>query len=298
MLSDNFSYWVDRHIKFVFLLPGIIFVLIMISFPLGYNIWISLTDWSMSVVKKPEFLGLENYIQLLKEPRFLMSVQRTVVFTAVTLSLEIILGLALGLFLNRQFRGINAVKTLMLLPMVMTPVAVGMIWMLIYEPSIGIMNFFLGKLGVAARIDWLGNTKLALWSLMAVDIWEWTPMVSLLIMAGLSTLPIEPYESARVDGANQVQVFFRITLPMISATVMTAAILRLIDALKTFDIIYSMTQGGPGDASETINIYGYLVGFQYFRYGKAAAMLTLFLVIVLGLTYFLNVIKKKLVVEM
>ncbi len=298
MNTNKLSYWVDKHAKVVFLLPSILFVLIMISFPLVYNIWISFTDWSMSVIKAPKYIGLTNYLDLFKEPRFINSVVKTFVFTCVTLASEVLLGLGLGLFLNKQFRGINIVKTILLLPMVMTPVAVGMIWMLIYEPNIGIFNFVIETLGFSGRIDWLGNTSLALWSLMLVDIWEWTPMVALLIMAGLSTLPKEPYESARIDGASAPVLFWKITLPLISPTILTAMILRLIDALKTFDIIYSMTQGGPGDASETINIYGYLVGFQYFRYGKAAALLTLFLILVLALTFFLNVLKKKLVVEM
>jgi multiple sugar transport system permease protein len=298
MISKTISYWVDKHAKYVFLMPSILFVLLMITFPLIYNVWIGFTDWSMSVVQKPEGVGFSNYLDLFKEPRFIHSVGRTFVFTFFTLFGEVLLGLLLGLFLNKQFTGITIVKTIMLLPMVMTPVAVGMIWMLIYEPNIGIFNYLLGIIGYPGQVDWLGNTSLALWSLMLVDIWEWTPMVALLIMAGLSTLPKEPFESAVIDGASKLVIFWRITLPLISSTIMTAMILRLIDALKTFDIIYAMTQGGPGDASETINIYGYLVGFQYFRYGKAAALLTLFLIIVLFLTFFLNVLKKKLVVEM
>ncbi len=294
----RFSYLVDKHAKYVFLFPSILFVLVMITFPIIYNIRIGFTDWSMSVVKKPNNVGLGNYIDLFQDPRFLSSIGRTFLFTFITLFGEVILGLGLGLFLNSQFSGIRTVKTIMLLPMVMTPVAVGMIWMLIYEPNIGIFNYILGLLGYKGQIDWIGSTSIALWSLMLVDIWEWTPMVALLIMAGLSALPKEPYESALIDGATKPILFWKITLPLISPTIMTAMILRLIDALKTYDIIYAMTQGGPGDATETINIYGYLVGFQYFRYGKAAALLNLFLILVLGLTFFLNVIKKKLVVEM
>lgn len=180
--------------------------------------------------------------------------------------------------------------------MVTTPVAVGMIWMLIFEPSIGLANHLLSQIGIDPLV-WLGDQKIALEALIIVDTWEWTPMVALIVMAGLSAVPSEPYESAKIDGANSWQMLWKITIPMISSTILVAALLRLIDILKTFDIIYSTTQGGPGFATETINIYGYLQAFQYFNFGLASAVLVLFFLFLLILITLFIVLRKKIIVE-
>jgi len=198
--------------------------------------------------------------------------------------------------LYKNFKGKNLAKTLFLLPMVATPVAMGLVWLLIYEPSIGAANAFLHLLGLKP-VDWLGNAKQVIPSLAIVDIWQWTPMISLIVMAGLSTLPHEPYEAADVDGASGWQKLFLITLPLVRPTIMVAVTLRLIDALKTFDIIYATTQGGPGNASETLNIYSYVQGFQYFKLGMASALLVMFFSIVLGLTIIFIWMRKRLGVQ-
>ncbi|GAB1360504.1 sugar ABC transporter permease [Porphyromonadaceae bacterium] len=278
------------------MLPSVLFVFVMIIFPLAYNFSISFTEWSLSSITPPKFVGLKNYFDLLKDSRFLLSVVRTMSFSLGALILQVIFGVSFAVFINRKFIGKEFIKTALLLPMVMTPVAVGMIWMLIFEPTIGLANHIFQFLGISPLV-WLGDQNTALISLIIVDIWEWSPMIALVTLAGLSALPEEPYESARVDGANSWQILWRITIPMISSTVLIAALLRLIDVLKTFDIIYSTTQGGPGFATETINIFGYLQAFQYFKFGSASAVLVMFFVFIfLCLLVFMKV-KQKLVVE-
>lgn len=283
MAKHAISRWMDRNIRMVFLLPSVIFVVVMVVFPIGYNLVLSFTKWSMSSVEAPKVVGLANYRDLLVERRFQFAVAHTLLYSFGALTCEVVLGVALALFLNRKFVSKPVLKTALLLPMVMTPVAVGMIWLLIYEPTIGLANYLLERIGLPGLL-WLGSARTALPSLILMDIWEWTPVITVITLAGLSALPSEPFESAKVDGASAWQTLWRITLPMISSTIVVATLLRLIDVLKTFDQIYTTTQGGPGFATENINIYGYLHAFQYFRFGSASATLVLFFLMIVGAT--------------
>lgn len=233
---------------------------------------------------------------MFSDARFLEAVGRTFYFTIIALTIEIILGMVIALFLDRDFKGKNLTKTLFLLPMVATPVAVGVVWKLIYEPNIGILNYILRWFDMKG-LDWLGNADISLYSLMVVDIWQWTPMVMLILQAGLSSIPTDCYEAARVDGATSMQIIWKITLPLLKPTIFTAVLLRLVDALKTFDIIYSMTLGGPGHATETMNILSYKTAFEYMQFGEASAMLIVFFVIVLALAGLTIKIKSKMEVD-
>ncbi len=284
--------WIDRHIKWVFPLPAVIFILLMMAFPIAYTLYVSLTEWSMSAVTPPKFVGLDNYVEMLTaDTRFWKSVWRTFYFTGLAMLLETFLGVGLALLLNRDFPGKNLLKTLFLLPMVATPVAIGMVWLLMFEPTIGFMNYFLGIFGIPPQ-PWLASEAAALPSLVLVDVWQWTPMIALIVLAGLVSLPTDPFEAAEVDGASPVQVLWHITLPMLRPTIGVAVILRAIDALKTFDIIYAMTQGGPNYATETLNLYGYTLGFSYFQLGSASSLLVIFFAVVMGVVIFLNRARK------
>ncbi len=288
--------WINRNLKWLYILPALFFVLVMMLFPIGYTVWISFYEWSMSAITPPAFVGLDNYISMFKDERFLDSVFNTFYFTAVALAAEMILGLAIAVLFNRSFKGKNIAKTLFLLPMVATPVAMGLVWMLIYEPTIGAANTILKSIGLEPQL-YLASMTQVVPSLIVVDVWQWTPMVALILMAGLSTLPTDPYESADVDGASAWQKFVHITLPLLKPTIIIALMLRLIDVLKTFDIIYATTQGGPNFKSETLNIYGYVLGFQYFKLGSASALLVIFFLIVMALTLLLIWMKKRLEAE-
>lgn len=250
----------------------------MVVLPLLYLLYLSFTEWSMGVTA-PKPVGLSNYLALFRDEAFRNALFRTLYLAFVSVAIQLVLGTALALFLNRNFRGKNLVKTLFLLPMVATPIAIGMVWLLIYEPTIGIANHFLKWLGLDP-VMWLVDRSQVLTSLIIIEVWEWTPMIMLIVLAGLAGLPQDPYESALVDGATKLQVLTHITLPLLRPTLVVAALLRLIDALKTFDIIYSTTQGGPLRSSETLNIYSYTVSFSYFQMGKGSASIILFLLVI------------------
>ncbi|WP_264843249.1 carbohydrate ABC transporter permease [Caldinitratiruptor microaerophilus] len=278
----------DQAVRWLFPLPALAFVVVMMLFPIVYTAWLSLHEWSMSAVTPPRLVGLRNYATLLgADPRFWMAVWRTIYFTGLALVVETVLGVAIALLLNRDFPGKNLVKTLVLLPMIATPVAIGMVWLLFYEPTIGLANYVLGLFHLPPQ-PWLASERGALPSLALVDIWQWTPMVALIVLAGLASLPADPFEAAQVDGATPLQVLWHVTLPLLRPTIGVAVILRAIDALKTFDIIYAMTQGGPNYASETLNLYAYTLGFSYFRMGMASALLEIFFALVLGVVVLLN----------
>ncbi|CAM4321358.1 sugar ABC transporter permease [Paenibacillus alkaliterrae] len=285
--------WFDRNLKWIYTMPAVIFVLVMMVFPILYTVRISFFEWSMSAITPPKWVGLDNYITLLNDSRFWGAVRSTLYFTFAALAVEVVLGVAIALLLTRDFRGKNMVKTVFLLPMVATPVAMGLVWQLIYEPTIGAANMILEAVGLKPQL-WLASPNQAISSLIIVDVWQWTPMIALIVMAGLATIPTDPYEAADVDGAGRWRKFISITLPLLKPTIMVAAMLRLIDVLKTFDIIYATTQGGPNLATETLNIYGYVLGFQYFKLGMASSLLVLFFALVMGLTIFMILMRKRM----
>ncbi|MDD4572878.1 MAG: sugar ABC transporter permease [Sphaerochaeta sp.] len=271
----------ERNLRYLFPLPALIFVVVLMVFPVCYTFFLSFTDWSLTSGKPLNVVGLKSYFDVLKEPRFLEALGRTFYFTFGAVIVEMILGITIALILNRSFAGKGVVKTLLLLPLVATPVAIGIVWNLFYDPTIGILNYVLSVMGLP-QSGWVSETKSVMPSLILVDIWQWTPMITIIVLAGLAGLSSEPYESAKVDGANARQVLFKITLPMLMPTILTAFILRAIDALKTYDIIYAMTGGGPGYASENLNILAFKYSFEYFRMGQSAVMLVFLFIVVMG----------------
>ncbi|MGB4407388.1 MAG: sugar ABC transporter permease [Sphaerochaeta sp.] len=278
MIRQSF---VERNLRYLFPLPAVLFVVVLMVFPVCYTFFLSFTDWSLTSGKPLNIVAFKSYIDVLKEPRFLDALGRTFYFTFGAVIFEMVLGVALALILNRSFAGKGVVKTLLLLPLVATPVAIGIVWNLFYDPTIGILNYVLSVLGLP-QSGWVSETKSVMPSLILVDIWQWTPMITIIVLAGLAGLSSEPYESAKVDGANARQILFRITLPMLMPTILTAVILRAIDALKTYDIIYAMTGGGPGYASENLNILAFKYSFEYFRMGQSAVMLVFLFIVVMG----------------
>jgi multiple sugar transport system permease protein len=273
--------FVERNLKYIFPLPAIIFVILLMIFPVCYTLVISFTDWALTSGRPMRFAGFGSYLSVLKDPRFHASVWRTFAFTFGAVAAETVLGTIIALILNREFIGKGPLKFILLLPLVVTPVAIGIVFNLFYDPTIGFLNFILNGLGLP-QSGWVTEAKTVLPSLMLVDVWQWTPMIALIVLAGLSGLSSEPFESAMVDGANGIQIFFRVTLPMIMPTVLTAIVLRAVDALKTYDIIYAMTRGGPGYSSETLNILAYKLSFEYFSLGQSsAALVFLFLIVLL-----------------
>lgn len=287
------SAWIDRHLKWVLTLPAVLFILIMMVFPLGYTLRLSFFEWSMSAVDAPKWVGLNNYKELLTNSDFWNATFNSFYFTSASLIIEIVLGVGLAILFFRDFKGSSIAKTVLILPMVATPVAVGLIWMLIYEPTIGIANAMLKSIGLSP-LEWLGSQLLVIPSLVLIDVWQSTPLVIVIVMAGLATISKEPYEAASIDGASRWQKLRYITLPLLVPSIYIAIILRLIELLKAFDTIYATTQGGPNSASETINIFGYLLAFDYFKIGMASALFIIFLFLLLIITSGLIMLRRML----
>ncbi|GHU02971.1 ABC transporter permease [Betaproteobacteria bacterium] len=275
------SSFVERHLRLLFPLPALIFIALLMVFPILYTLCLSFTNWNLTTGMPLSFAGFNSYIRVLNESRFLDALGRTFYFTIFAVLLEVVLGVAIALILNRAFFGKNLAKMLLLLPLVATPVAVGIVFNLFYDPTIGLANFVLKSFGLPQG-HWISHADSVLPSLIIVDVWQWTPMITLIVLAGLAGLSEEPVEAARVDGASEWQILWHVTIPMVMPVILTATILRLIDALKTYDIIYAMTGGGPGYASETLNIMGFKYSFEYFRMGQSAVILVaLFLIVFL-----------------
>ncbi len=288
-MTERASRFFDRNAAWLFPLPAVIAILILIVGPVLANAYIAVHDWFIGGT--PRYIGLGNFARALHDYRFWSGLKNTFYFTLIAVPMEMILGLGIAVLFNRDFRGKGLVRTVILLPMVATPVAIALIWALMFNPSLGVLNYFLESLGLPRSL-WVASAQLAIPSLTLVDIWEWTPMVALILLAALQGVPTELYEAAIIDGAGPVQAFRFITLPSIRSAAVIALILRSIDALKTFDIIYVITQGGPGIASETLNVFAFKTGFEFFRAGYAASLLIFLLVAVLGVSVLLNLARR------
>lgn len=290
--SGGFSTWLDRNMRWLFPLPAMLVLFSLTILPVVFNLVLSTQERSVSDALPSSFVGLGNYLAALKDPRFWNSVKLMFEFTLIAVPLQMLLGLGLAMLLNRNMRASGLVRAIILLPMISTPVAVALIWALMMDPNLGVLNYFLQSLGLGRSL-WLADSNLVIPALALVDIWQWTPLVSLILLAGLQTMPDEPFEAARIDGATTWQMFRFITWPMLQAALFAALTLRLIDALKTFDIIEVMTQGGPGTASETLNVYAYHTGFEFLRVGYTASLLTLLLITVAVVAVGVNLLRRR-----
>ncbi|SDB85128.1 carbohydrate ABC transporter membrane protein 1, CUT1 family [Sanguibacter gelidistatuariae] len=280
----------NRRLKWTMLAPALGFVALMIVFPLVFTLNLSFTDAFGAVNADNNYIGIQNYIDALTDMRrFWPAAWRTIVFTVGAVTLEVVLGLALAMLMRKAFKGMRWVRTALMIPLLATPVAIGILWLLILDPTNGIANHLLGFVGIPPQ-EFLGSVSQSLPTLMLIDVWQWTPMMTLLLLAGLTTLPEEPEEAARVDGASSWQRFRHIIVPMLWTTLLTALVLRAVDALKTFDILYATK--GPGGGSnfevETLNVYAYGLTFDYQEYGLASAVLVLFTLFIIGVVVLLR----------
>ena len=274
--------WVDRHLRWLLPAPAVGAMALLLIFPLVYTAYLSLHEWYASSVRGPQFVGLQNYVQLfVRDERFWPAFATTLVFTVGSVVLTVVLGLGIAHLLVRSFPGRGLARTLVLLPMIATPVAMALVWMTMMSPTIGVLNWFLSCVGIGPSA-WVSSPKSVIAALLLVETWMWTPMTTLICLAGLAALPGEPFESARVDGASSYQVFWHVTLPLLRATLVVAILFRTIDALKVFDIVYVMTEGGPGFASETLNLYVFQTSFKYLNLGYASALIVVFFALISG----------------
>ena len=277
------SYW-------PFVLPALIIVGAVIVFPWLFTLWMSANQWQLG--GGISFVGFENYIRLAGDARFWDSMWHTAVYTVLSVVAPMVLGTIAALIFDSKLPMRGLLRGIFVMPMMATPVAVALVWTMMYHPQLGVLNYLLSLVGIGPQ-EWIFNQNTVIPSLVAVETWQWTPLVMLIVLGGLASMPRDPFESAEIDGANGWQKFRYITLPMILPFIMVAVIIRSIDALKSFDIIYAMTQGGPGTASETINIYLYNVAFSYYDIGYGSAIAVVFFIVIIAMSMILLALRQR-----
>lgn len=266
------------------MLPSLVALILVLAVPLVYSLITSFFDTNLKYSGLGEFLGLQNYVEILQDTYFIESVVTTAKFTVFVVVIEFLVGLAIALLLNNIQKGRNFFFTIIIVPMMITPIAVGLIWRLLLHSDLGIVNYLLSQIGISGRA-WLADANIALPTVMSIDIWQNVPYMVLVILAGLVTLPTEPYEAAAIDGASRVQSFFRLTVPMMIPTFSVVLLLRTITALKTYDLIFVLTRGGPGTTTEVISYHIYQQAFRYLEIGKASAMSYLLLIMIIPIAF-------------
>jgi len=267
-----------------YIAPAFIVLIIILIYPLGYSFWLSFHKWTLrDFIYGVPWVGLENYINLFKNPDFLNSLRVTVIFVISALAIEFSLGMALAQLLNRDLKFKGIIRSFILLPMMCTNVVIGLTWRLLFNYNFGIINYYITQLQLTP-VEWLSKPDIALLSIIIVDVWNTTSFVALMLLAGLQSMPEEPFEAARIDGASGWQTFRYLTLPLLRSTILVTLLWRLIDAFRIFDVVYLLTAGGPAHGTETISMYVYNYGFKSFNlgYASAASFTMIFMLLVIG----------------
>jgi multiple sugar transport system permease protein len=267
----------DGAYSLLLVAPALIIIFFFALYPLGYAVSLSARHVDLtSAVGVGPYVGLDNYRFALNDGFFWAATGRTILFAVCAVSVEMALGISIAFLLNslRWFKGLA--RGLLLLPLAAAPAAVGLIWRYMYHPDFGVYNFLISALGLPEQ-NWLGNYRLAMASVIVFDIWQWTPFVAIITLAGLQALPKEPFEAAELDGASTWRVLRKLTFPMLMPVLTLVFVLRSIDAIRLYDPIVMLTGGGPGTATETLTYYLYRLGMKFFRLDQASAISILFL---------------------
>ena len=272
------------------MLPAVIFVVLMVIFPFGYAFWLSLQDYRIGQAVK--FIGFGNYTALIQDEQFWNGIKLTFILYITALILQLILGVGLGMLLHRVQLMRGLVRTVMVSPFMLPPVVIGMMSIVILDPGMGVANYLLKAAHLPTSL-FLASTDYVIYTIVLIDTWQWTPFVALIVLGGLQSLPTKIYEAAAIDGATGWREFIYITLPLLGPTILTAAVLRSVDLLRFFDVIYITTQGGPGYASSTLNIYAYRKAFEFTDIGYAAALMITLSTIVFGAVLVFSQFRKK-----
>jgi len=255
-----------------------------------FTIWMSLNEWKVG--SPTTFVGLANYLRLPTDERFIEAIGHTLIYTVLSVLLPLIFGTLAAVIFHAQFPFRGFLRAVFIMPMMATPVAVALIWTMMFHPQLGVLNYLLSLIGIPPQL-WVFHPATVIPSLVLVETWHWTPLVMLIVLGGIAAIPTEPYESAQIDGATHWQMFRYITLPLITPFLFIAAMIRTIDAVKSFDTIFAITQGGPGSASETINLYLYSVAFVYYDLGYGSAIAVVFFALIVALAAVLLYLRQR-----
>lgn len=284
----------DRGASYAFIMPAVVLILALSIFPLVFSLVLAFMSWDLSRLEGGmRFIGLQNFATLLLDSRFWNTARVTLIFVVGSVALQYVLGLGLAILLNQEIHFRRFFRVAFLVPMMLTPAAVGYIGRMLFNESQGPINDIIKHLG-APGVPWLSNSAMALPSLIILDTWEWVPFMTIVLLAGLQSLPPEVFESARVDGANEWKIFRYITFPMLAPVSITVILIRALEAFKLFDIVMVMTGGGPGTATETVTMYAYIVGMKNGNLGYASAIAySLLIMVVLFSTLFINSLRSR-----
>jgi len=280
--------WRDRFDRqwqtgWAFALPGLLVLAIVMGFPLVYSAVLSFSSYTLMRPHVLPLVGLDNFASVLSDPGFWAATWLTVKYSIITVAGEFVLGLGIALMLNRTLKMRPLYFALLTIPMAMSPVSVALIWRMLLQPNLGIANHLLNQAGLPS-IDWLGSAETAFWSMAAIDIWQQMSFVVLILAAGLSALPRDPYEAAEIDGARGWQQFWYITLPMLRPVAAITVVIQLINELRTYDLPYVLTKGGPGTSTEVLSFFAYRRAFLGLSLNEGSAAAFVLLLIILGMT--------------
>lgn len=277
----------DRAIQWLFIAPTVFLLLLFNIFPLFYSLYLSFTDYSAIGQGAPIWVGFQNFANLLNDPQMWKYFATTGRYAFLSVLLQTVIGFGLALLLREKYNGSGLITTLLLIPMMLSPVVVGFFWKLLFNPSSGIFNYALGYFHPDSNPgpDWLADNTLSLWAIVVVDVWMWSPFVMLLCLSGLNAIPDYLYEAAAIDRASSWFQFRRITLPQVMPLLLIAVLFRTIEAFKSFDLVMGLTGGGPGDATELVAVNLYRIAFQgQWRTGYASALAYIVLIIIMAVS--------------
>ena len=280
------SFLNTRKLAYLLVAPTVVIFAAITLYPLLYSLHLSFFSWNLlrpSLGKV--FIGLENYRRIVYDPVFWYSLKTTLYFMGASVALQFLIGLGLALLFNVEFKGRSVARSIILVPLLITPIVIGLMWKWLLNPEFGILNYFLSFVGVSSK-SWLGDPSLALFTVIIVDVWHLTPFATLVLLAGLQALPEPLYEAARIDGASWWKMFRYITLPLLKPVILVVLLLRTIGTFATFPEIYALTQGGPGRATEVLGFLVYRTSFKEFRMGYGAALSYVMVVLVLVIALF------------
>jgi multiple sugar transport system permease protein len=273
-----------------FVVPAGLVVFAVIVFPWLFTLFMSVHEWD--VRGSFTYVGFANYMRLPEDERFLWSVVRTLYFTFLSVFFPVVLGVAAAVCFHRNFPLRGLARTIFILPMMATPVAIALVWTMMFHPQAGVLNYLLTSIGLPPS-QWSYSASTVIPTLVLVETWQWTPLVMLIVLGGLASLPTDPFEAARIDGASAWDTFRHLTVPLVWPHIIVATVIRTIDALKAFDLIFVISGGGPGTSSETINLYLYQTAFAFYNLGYAAAMTVVFFVIILLISLVLFTVRQR-----
>ena len=275
----------NRVAPYLFMAPAALVMGGALVWPLANSVWLSFHEWKLGTPQDAAvFTGLENYRILLGDPDTLTSLRVTLVFAFSVVALEVALGVGLALLLERPIRGMSVFRTIFIMPMMIAPIVVGLIWRYIYNEQFGPLGQFLKLLGMEKSPPWLSSPDWALASVILADVWQWTPFIFILALAALQGVPASVVEAARMDGARPRQTVLHVKLPLILPVVVVAALLRLIDAFKVLEVVFIMTEGGPGLSTEILSMRIYKTAFEFQQLGRASALSNLLLLVVAAIS--------------